>query len=158
MQRNTNFYQSLTYALSGLFYAVRRERNLRFHIAAAFGVTLFGLFYGLDRIEWAVLAAVFASVIASELVNTAVENAVDTATDKYHPNAKAAKDTAAAAVLVSAALSLVTGVCIFSDTARIIYTVKTIVSTPLYLAFFAAAAVLAALFLAFGGEKPDNKK
>lgn len=156
MQRNTNFYQSLTYALSGLFYAIRRERNLRFHIAAASGITLFGFFYGLDRIEWAILAAVFGTVISSELVNTAVENAVDTATHEYHPNAKAAKDTAAAAVLVSAIVSIVTGVCIFSDVQRIISTITMIVTTPSHLAVFIAVAVIDILFLVFGGMKQEN--
>lgn len=158
MQRNTNFYQSLTYALSGLFYAMRRERNLRFHLAAASGVALFGFFYGLDRIEWAILVAVFGTVISSELVNTAVENAVDTATHDYHPNAKAAKDTAAGAVLVSALVSLVTGVCIFSDVGRIIYTVKTIVTTPAYIAVFAAVAAVDILFLIFGGIRQNDGK
>jgi undecaprenol kinase len=156
LHKNTNFYQSLTYALSGFFYAVRHERNLRFHIAAAVGVALFGFFYGLDRIEWAVLVAVFGTVISSELVNTAVENAVDTATREYDPYAKAAKDTAAAAVLVSAAVSVVTGVCIFADTEKIIRTVREIVTTPVDIAVFAVVAAADILFLIFGGIRKSS--
>ncbi|MFD1953349.1 diacylglycerol kinase family protein [Paenibacillus thailandensis] len=38
-------------------------------------------------------------VIAAELINTAIEKAVDLASPAVHPLAKAAKDTAAGAVL-----------------------------------------------------------
>ncbi len=162
MQKNTNFYQSLTYALCGFFHALRTERNLRFHLVATSGVALFAWFYGLDRIEWAILVAVFGTVISSELVNTAVENAVDTATNEYHPFAKAAKDTAAAAVFISAVVSIITGICIFSDIQKLIYTVQTIVTTPVYLLIFLSVAIVDILFLLFGGIKqnqgPERKK
>lgn len=153
MKKNTNFYQSLTYALCGFFHALRSERNLRFHLAAASGVVLFAWVYGISRAEWAVLAVVIGMVISGELINTAVENAVDTATDEFNPFAKAAKDTAAAAVLVSAAVSIAVGICIFGDIQKIIHTLATIAATPVYLVLFTTVAVVCVLFVVFFNDK-----
>ena len=55
----------------------------------------------------------FGFVIALELVNTAIELTVDLAMPEIHPKAKAAKDIAAAAVLVSATCSVIIGLIIF---------------------------------------------
>ena len=156
MHKNTNFFESLKYAISGFIHAFRNERNLRFHIAAAGGVALFGIFYGLDRTEWTQLFIIFGMVISSELVNTAVENAVDTATREFDRHAKAAKDTAAGAVLISAVVALVAGLFIFSDLHKLIATVKLILSSPLYIFIFAAAAALDILFFVIGGRKADD--
>lgn len=53
------------------------------------------------------------AVITLELVNTAIERAVDLVTGEFHPLAKAAKDIAAAAVLVAAGLAVIIGVLLF---------------------------------------------
>lgn len=156
MRKNTNFYQSFTYALCGFFHAVRNERNLRFHLSAAIGVLLFAWVYKPSNIEWAVLAVTIGTVISAELVNTAVENAVDTATEEFNPFAKAAKDTAAAAVLVSAVVSIITGICIFGNVQRIIHTLKTIAVTPVYLVLFTTTAVVCVLFIAFCKDKNNT--
>ena len=43
------FVDSFLYAAQGIRTAVREERNMRFHLCAAFYVYLFSLFYGLSR-------------------------------------------------------------------------------------------------------------
>ena len=54
-----------------------------------------------------------AVVIAGELINTAIEAVVDLVTEEYHPLAKVAKDTSAAAVFVIAIVAVIVGLIIF---------------------------------------------
>ena len=48
-----------------------------------------------------------------ELLNTAIENVIDLLTDKFHPLAKAAKDTASAAEFVLCIISFLITLLIF---------------------------------------------
>jgi len=54
-----------------------------------------------------------ALVLTMEMINTALEHAVDLVTREYHPLAKAAKDVAAAAVMLAVVLALAVGALIF---------------------------------------------
>ncbi|WP_328284409.1 diacylglycerol kinase family protein [Paenibacillus tarimensis] len=104
--------RSFGYAASGIVSAVRREPNMRIHVAAAGSVTVLGALLGITRLEWAILLLAMGMVITTELINTAVERAVDLCTLEPHPLAKAAKDTAAGAVLAAAVFAAVIGVVI----------------------------------------------
>ena len=86
---------------------------MRFHLAAAVVAFAAGSIVGLSRWEWIVLLLTIGAVITLELVNTAIERAVDLVTSDFHPLAKAAKDIAAAAVLVAAGLAVIIGVLLF---------------------------------------------
>ncbi|MFD0715092.1 diacylglycerol kinase family protein [Paenibacillus sp. GCM10027626] len=107
------FWHNVKYALSGIVNAFRTERHLRFHTAAAIVVTVAGLMLQMTRFEWIILVLTMAMVIAAELVNSAVERVVDLASAERHPLAKAAKDMAAGAVLVTAIASVVIGLLLF---------------------------------------------
>lgn len=124
--KNKCFLSSLINAADGIWKAVLREHNLRFHIVIANLICIFAYFYGLDRLSWAVLFTAIAIVISAELLNTAVEQAVDTATHEIKPSAKLAKDVAAGAVLTAAVCAVLVGVCLFGRGDKITYTLKTI--------------------------------
>lgn len=158
MHKNRNFIQSFKYALTGFFFAFSYERNLRFHIWAALSVLVFAYYFGLERLEWGLLAIAIAFVIVSELVNTAIENAVDTATRHYSPTAKIAKDVAAGAVLMSAVTAVITGFILFFDIDRIIDTLHIIFYEPANFAVFTAVFTLGAVFVLFGGRKRRRRK
>lgn len=98
---------SFNYALEGIVYTLRTQRNMRVHVALAVAVTIGSLFLGVDRLG--LLGVVFAItfVLVTELLNTAIEAAVDVATERYDPLAKVAKDVAAGAVLVAAVNALI---------------------------------------------------
>lgn len=96
------FVRSCGYAFNGISAALRSERHLRFHLAAAVVVIAFAFSLKVTRLEWAALALAIALVIAAELFNTAIERVVDLASPDYHPLAKTAKDAASGAVLVIA--------------------------------------------------------
>ncbi|MBR6045200.1 MAG: diacylglycerol kinase family protein [Ruminococcus sp.] len=110
------FFRSFRYAFSGLVYCIRSQRNFRFHLAAAFYVLILMRFYDFDRGERVLIYIVIGLVLAAEAVNTAVEAAVDLSSPKISPNAKIAKDCAAAAVLITAIAAAAAGFVMFWDT------------------------------------------
>lgn len=102
-------------AFSGIFFAVRHERNMRIHLVVGTYVLYFQRFYELSRVERALLFFTVGVVVAAELMNTAIENTVNLVTPSYHELAKTAKDVAAGAVLFCALVSVVVAVYLLGD-------------------------------------------
>lgn len=107
------FINSFKYPIKGLRYAYRNEQNLAVDVGVALIVIIAGFIFRINVTEWAILILTVGLVISCELVNTAIEAVVDLVTEEYHPLAKVAKDTAAAAVFVFAIISVVIGLIIF---------------------------------------------
>ena len=80
--------RSFDHAYRGLIYAVRTQRNMRFHVVVAALVLVASLFLGVSKFELAVLVLVIVAVFITEMFNTALEFAVDLVTKEYHPLAK----------------------------------------------------------------------
>lgn len=112
LQRNdwSKFIAGFGYAFSGLWYALRTQRNARVHIGMATLIILVGVILRISAIEFAMLFVAITSVFIAEIFNTVFELCVDLASPEYHPLAKIAKDMAAGAVLLSAMLAVVIGV------------------------------------------------
>jgi diacylglycerol kinase len=106
------FLAGFGYAFHGLWYTLRTQRNMRFHVSAAIVVTIAGVLLHLSAVEFAMLYVAIAGVFIAEMFNTVSEICVDLAQPEYHPLAKTAKDVAAGAVLVSAILAVVIGIFI----------------------------------------------
>ena len=107
------FFNSFSYPIKGLKYAYRNEQNLAVDVGMALIVVVFGFIFQIDKYEWAILALTIGLVISCELINTAIEAVVDLVTEEYHPLAKVAKDTSAAAVFIFAIVAVVVGLIIF---------------------------------------------
>jgi diacylglycerol kinase len=107
------FLRGFTYAFEGVAYVVRTQRNARVHVAIGLAVTLAGILFRVSAVEWAILFLAFGLVFAMEIMNTVAEATVDLVTSAQHPLAKAAKDSAAAAVLVAAVSAVAVGIAIF---------------------------------------------
>lgn len=107
--------ESFNYAIDGVIYAVRTQRNMRIHLLATLVVLLACFFFDISKSEFLILAITITLVVTAELINTAIEAAVDMSTNYYHPLAKIAKNTAAGAVLVTAINALIVGYIIFWD-------------------------------------------
>ena len=90
-----------------------REQNLLLHIIATILVTIFGIIFKLDITDWILVYLMVGFVITSELINSAIELAVDNYTSEFNPLAMVAKDTAAAAVVISAFTALLVGLYVF---------------------------------------------
>lgn len=104
------FIKSLHAASAGVAYAIRTQRHVRIHITAALLVSAAAIWLELETIEWALLLVLFALVIALEIINTAIELTIDRIGLEQHPLAKAAKDTAAGAVLIAVIFAIGIGV------------------------------------------------
>lgn len=104
---------SFKYAFEGVHRELKEEQNLKIHLFIMFVVILAGFLLNISALEWIICIILFGFVISLELINTAIELTVDLAMPKIHQKAKAAKDIAAAAVLVSAVCSTIIGLIIF---------------------------------------------
>ncbi|MGC8968271.1 MAG: diacylglycerol kinase family protein [Thermus sp.] len=98
--------RSFAFAWEGLAYAWRVQRNFRVEVFLGVLAVGLGLWLGVDLAPILLMAAL---VLSLELLNTALEALTDLASPIYHPLAKQAKDTAAAAVLVASLFSLLLG-------------------------------------------------
>ncbi len=113
VQKSRTFLESLSYAVEGLLYCVRTQRNMRIHALLALLALMAGVVVGVSPIELSILILTVSLVMVSEMLNTAVEAVVDLVTTTYHPLARIAKNVAAGSVLLSAVASLFIGLQIF---------------------------------------------
>ena len=111
------FFKGFFYAGRGIVAALRQERNLRFHVTAAFYVAVAALLAEFDGLHLAVLCLCFGLVPAAELFNTAIERACDAADQTPNPLIQVAKDAAAGGVLITAAATVLVGICFFASCA-----------------------------------------
>ena len=112
--KNTNILSSLEFALSGIWTAFKRERNMRKHAVSGVLAIISGIVFCISEFEWLFLLLSIFLVFMAELFNSAIENVVDLASDyQFHMRAKRAKDMAAGAVLVISGFSVIAGLIIF---------------------------------------------
>ncbi|WP_206365148.1 diacylglycerol kinase family protein [Sphingobacterium corticibacterium] len=105
--------QSFKYAFKGLLHLIREEPNARIHFVAGIIAITCGWYFDIDKSEWLAVILCIGIVFTTEIVNTAVENICDYISPTYHHKIKIIKDLAAAAVLISAIMSVVVASCIF---------------------------------------------
>ena len=106
---------SFNYAIEGIIYSIRTQRNMKIHMLTTILVLTATFFFDLSKIELLIITITITLVIVAEMINTAVECAIDATTNFYHPLAKIAKNVAAGAVLVTAINSVLVGYIIFWD-------------------------------------------
>lgn len=142
--RSRSLIKSFNYAIDGIVYSLRTQRNMRIHFAVAAGVLTAGLIVGVSRVEFLILLFSISLVIISELVNTAIESAIDVVTTAFDPLAKIAKDVAAAAVLIASLNAVFVGYLVFLSridpfTGRILQIVR---KTPVHVTVIAVLLVV----------------
>lgn len=112
-QRKT-ILESFNWAIEGIVFSLKTQRNMKIHFAFAGAVLLLSLMLDLSKFEFIAVLFAIAMVIIAELLNTAVEVAVDLATGgEEYELAKIAKDVAAGAVLIAALNSVFVGFLVF---------------------------------------------
>jgi diacylglycerol kinase len=112
--RSASLVESFYHAFSGIGTTLKRERNFRVHLAFAALAIGLGLILKIGDVQWLAVTLAIGLVLTAEFINTAMEHIVDLVTERtYHDAAKAAKDTAAAAVLVAAICAVITGMMVF---------------------------------------------
>ena len=115
--KSSGFYKnrltSFGYACRGLQALLKYEINSRVHLVITLLVIAAGFYFHVSSIEWIILILCICLVFGAELFNTAIEKTIDFISMEKNPKAGAIKDLSAAAVLVMAAGSLITGMLIF---------------------------------------------
>lgn len=106
---------SFNYAVSGIIYTLKTQRNMRIHYSAAILVLFLSLFLNFTKIELLILFFTISLVIIAEMINTAIEKAIDIITEAYNPLAEIAKNVAAGAVLIAAINAIIVAYLLFFD-------------------------------------------
>jgi len=105
--------RSFKYAFEGIKDFIRQEHNAWIHCFALVCVVVAGIVLGINRMEWVAIAIVSGNVLAAEAINTALEKLADYVCPEKHPAIKRTKDIAAAAVMITALVSVIVGLIIF---------------------------------------------
>ena len=111
--RAENFFKSQGHARSGLKLIFKNERNFRIDLTMALIVVIFGFLFKISHADWIAISLVISIVFVAETVNSAIEALCDTVSLEYKVNIKYAKDVSAGAVLVTALVSVITGLIVF---------------------------------------------
>jgi len=100
-------------ALSGLVYTLRTQPNFKVHVLTALVAIGASFILNISQVEKIVIVFTISFVLIAEMINTAIESVVDLLTDKFHQQAKIAKDVSAGMVLLSAFSSAIIAFIIF---------------------------------------------
>jgi len=119
--RSVSLIRSFLFALEGISYLMRTQRNARIELVVGLVVLIVAAWIRVTPVEWAVLALTTALVLALEALNTALELAVTLASPERHPLAKAAKDVSAAMVLIGAIGAVLVGIAILRPYFDLVY-------------------------------------
>jgi len=111
--RSRSLLYSFDYAIRGIVYALRTQRNMRWHFLASAVVFTAALALRVSGLELIALVFAVGLVLTAELINTAVESTVDLAVEGYDPLAAVAKDVAAGAVLIASVTAVAVGYIVF---------------------------------------------
>jgi diacylglycerol kinase (ATP) len=114
-KRQHGLLQSFNWAIEGLVWTLRHQRNMQIHFAIAVVVIVAALVFSVTRVELLMVFAAITFVFVAEMINTAVEYTVDLTISAKHPAAKIAKDVAAGAVFVAALNALAVAYLVFYD-------------------------------------------
>ena len=118
---SVSLVRSFLFALEGISYLIRTQRNARIELAVGLVVLIVAVWVRVTPVEWALLALTIAIVLALEALNTALELIVTLASPERHPLAKAAKDVSAAMVLIAAIGAVLVGIAIFRPYLDLVY-------------------------------------
>lgn len=148
--RSRPLFESFNFAIDGIIYVLRTQRNLRLHLAIAALVLTLSLVVGVSTTEFMMLVLVIGLVVMAELINTAVESVIDVTTTTFDPLAKIAKDVTAAAVLVAALVAIVIGYLVFFSklNSLTLTTLNAVRRTPIHLTAIALLLVVIAVIAA----------
>lgn len=109
MHKNKTFIQSLTHAFSGIIDLLKNERNSRFHLVATILVIIVSTILQISPMEWLFITLAIFLVWISEAFNTSLEKLFDLVEPGENGLVKTGKDISAAAVLLTAILSVLIG-------------------------------------------------
>ena len=110
------FNKTFKNARKGFRLVLKREMNIRIHVAIATFVVFMALFLKFSAIEFCLLLFVIGLVIVAEMLNTAIEFTLDSIYhNKYSRMVGMAKDISAGAVMFASFISVFVGLVLFGN-------------------------------------------
>lgn len=137
-------------AFKGVWYTIKSESHMRFHMVAGFYVLLFSLFYDFSTAQIALLVFLTASIMFAEIVNTCLEELCNLVADRYEPIVKIVKDMAAGAVLVLSIASAIIAIIFFWNVPVIVQILSYFAKNIFMLVLLIISAVISVTFVALG--------
>jgi diacylglycerol kinase len=105
--------ESFRFAFNGISSLLKNEHNAWIHLLAAVVAVATGIILKIRPGEWCLLIMVIGLVFIAELLNTSLEAIADAVDPEWNEKIRKAKDYSAAAVLISAIISVIVGGLIF---------------------------------------------
>ncbi len=137
-------------AFKGVWYTVKSESHMRFHMVAGFYVMIFSQFYNFSATQTALLIFLIASVMFAEIINTCLEELCNLVADRYEPIVKIVKDMAAGAVLVLSIASAIIAIIFFWNVPVIMQILSYFAKNIFMLVLLVFSAILSLIFIALG--------
>lgn len=106
MKPKYNFLNNTKYAFSGICYMLKMESSFRIELCVIIPAFILSFFLPVSMIEHIALVVVLFVILIVECINSAIESCIDLITDKFHKQAKIAKDCASCAVFFSICLAV----------------------------------------------------
>lgn len=103
---------SFKYAVEGLLWVIRTERNFQLQVIVGIFVFVVAILLQIDVEQLSLLVFSIFLVLICEMINTALEEVVDLATTEWKKKAKIAKDVSAGMVLVASCCSICIGLLV----------------------------------------------
>lgn len=107
------FIRSFIVAFEGVWAGFKKGRNFRIQVISGILAVIIGIILKLSTLEWLILILTINFVLMIELINTSIESVVDLVSPEIRDEAKMAKDTAVAAVLISSIFSIFVALFLF---------------------------------------------
>jgi len=109
----SRFFRSFSYAVKGILFTMRNEKNFQVEVFVGIFVIGMMLFFPLTPLERSLIVLSIALVLTLELANTALERVMDILKPRVHPYARIIKDVMAGAVLLATFATIAIGIVIF---------------------------------------------
>jgi diacylglycerol kinase (ATP) len=106
-------WQSFGYALKGVAGILSSGTNMLIMLLAVVVVIGAGIYFNIDKHDWALVIIAFTMVIVAEGFNTAIERLTDLVHPHHHPKAGQVKDIASGGVLLAVLGSVVIAWAVF---------------------------------------------
>lgn len=108
------FLESAQYAIDGIIFAVRSQKNLQRMCLISILVIIVSFIFQLSYLEGAAIIICLTIAFFAEMINTAIEIIIDSSYgDEFSLVAKSVKDVAAGAVLIVSIGDVLVGLLIF---------------------------------------------
>lgn len=107
------FLQSTLYAVEGLLYALRTERNVQIWFGILIANLLVAWWLEVTKIEFLIIFMTTCSIGISEYLNTSIERLSDRVTTEREETIKRVKDMAAGATFVASICTAVVSAVIY---------------------------------------------